>query len=117
MEEAEGPALETLVFQELRALNAYLDLEYSFHYWRTDAQLEVDFVLYGERGLLAFEIKRSDRIRKEDLKALQSFAADYPMAKCYLLYSGSRRLREGAVEILPLTEFFGKASALLENKP
>ena len=50
-EEIAGPALETLVLQQLRALNDYRGLGYSFHYWGTAAGDEVDFVLYGERGL------------------------------------------------------------------
>src|SRR5262245_45026086 len=36
-EEIGGPALETLVLQQLRALNDYLDLGYTLSYWRTAA--------------------------------------------------------------------------------
>ena len=50
-----APALETLVLQELRAANDYRACGYQIHYWRTRAHLEVDFVLYGPRGLLAIE--------------------------------------------------------------
>ncbi|MBI2501369.1 MAG: DUF4143 domain-containing protein, partial [Deltaproteobacteria bacterium] len=60
-EEAEGPALETLFLQELIALNDYLDLGYTINYWRTSNDLEVDFVLYGKRGIKAFEIKRTGK--------------------------------------------------------
>ena len=114
-EELDGAALETLVFQELRALNSYLDLEYSIHFWRTSTQEEVDFILYGERGLLAFEVKRSDRVRAGDLKALNMFVSDYPMARAYYLYGGTRRFKEGAVEVVPLTEFFAEAAKMLSE--
>ncbi len=103
-EEAEGPAFETLFFQELRALNANLDLGYKIFYWRTSRDLEVDFVLYGERGLKVFEVKRTTKIRGEMLKGLKAFLVDYPVAKAYFIYGGERRMREGKIEILPLQD-------------
>jgi predicted AAA+ superfamily ATPase len=101
-EEVGGVALETLVFQELRATNANLGLGYSLHYWRTVGGDEVDFVLYGERGLVAVEVKRSHRWNEKDLAPLESFRADYPMATCYFLYGGEREYTHGAVRILPV---------------
>jgi predicted AAA+ superfamily ATPase len=100
--EIEGAALETLVFQELRALNDTLGLGYGLHCWRTTTKLEVDFVLYGERGLRAFEVKRTSRVRDEDLRGMRAFLADYPMAKGWLVYGGSRRYREGPIEVIPV---------------
>jgi predicted AAA+ superfamily ATPase len=46
-EEIEGACLETLVYQELSALNECLGLSYTLSYWRTAAGAEVNFVLYG----------------------------------------------------------------------
>ncbi len=57
-EEIDGASLETLVFQELRAHIAARSLGYDLFFWRTVDGLEVDFVLYGEAGLVALEIKR-----------------------------------------------------------
>lgn len=57
-EEAEGPAMETLVLQNLIAVNEALDLGYQVYYWRTSNGTEVDFVLYGPRGFFAIEVKR-----------------------------------------------------------
>ncbi|KKQ05004.1 MAG: hypothetical protein US15_C0037G0001, partial [Candidatus Moranbacteria bacterium GW2011_GWF1_36_4] len=56
--EIDGPAIETLFLQEIRSLNDYLELNYEIFYWRSITGVEVDFVLYGAKGLLAFEIKR-----------------------------------------------------------
>ena len=56
-EEADGAALETLFLQSVRAINDYFELEYSINFWRTVAGDEVDFVLYGAKGIHAFEIK------------------------------------------------------------
>ena len=52
-EEIDGAALETLIFQEIRAVNDLLRLGYDLYYWRTANGQEVDFVLYGEKGLIA----------------------------------------------------------------
>ncbi|MFH1187389.1 MAG: ATP-binding protein [bacterium] len=103
-EEIEGHALETLFLQELKAINDYLDLGYEIYYWRTAGNLEVDFVLYGKRGIKAFEIKRTGKINSAMFKGLKAFSKDYPQAKTYFIYGGSRRLREGDIDILPINE-------------
>jgi predicted AAA+ superfamily ATPase len=100
--EIDGPALETFVLNELRAANSYFRLGYSLSTWRTEAGAEVDFVLYGERGLHAVEVKRSGTVRGDSLAGLRSFAEDYPQARRWLLYGGSKRLRVDDVECVPL---------------
>lgn len=40
--ELAGPDLETLVFQELRAVNDYLECGYHFYFWRTKNGLEAE---------------------------------------------------------------------------
>jgi len=103
-EEIAGPALETLVLQQLRALNDYRGLGYSFHYWGTAAGDEVDFVLYGERGLVAIEVKMTQRVRPDDLRGLRRFRDDYPQARAFLLYTGSRRRHDAGIDIVPAEE-------------
>ena len=103
-EQIHGPALETLFLQQARALNDYRDLGYRLHYWRTAAGDEVDFVLYGERGLRAFEVKMAPNVRPDDLRGLLRFRADFPQAKAHLLYLGNRRWHDRGVEVLPFTD-------------
>ena len=103
-EEIDGAALETLLLQEIRAWNDYLRLGYDLSYWRTATGLEVDFVLHGERGLRAFEVKRSSRLRSEDFKALEAFRESFPMARCTMVYGGTRAYQEGSVPVLPLED-------------
>lgn len=112
-EEIDGPAFETLLMQELRAHIAYADLGYDLHYWRTQTGLEVDFVLYGERGLHAFEVKRAARLRSGDYDGLRAFAADYPMATCTLAYGGTKRFTEGAIEVVPIDALLAELPARL----
>lgn len=87
-QEVGGVALETLVFQSLNAINDLLGFDYTLYYWRTVSGKEIDFILYGERGLLAFEVKISKNISKNDLKGLLAFKEEYPMEKAHILYGG-----------------------------
>jgi predicted AAA+ superfamily ATPase len=103
-EQIHGAALETLFLQQARALNDYGGLGYRLHYWRTAIGEEVDFVLYGERGLRAFEVKMAQNIRPDDLRGLLSFRTDFPQAKAYLLYLGNRRWHDRGVEVLPFAD-------------
>ena len=103
-EEIEGSALETLVFQELNSLNKNMNLDYQIYYWRTFNQTEVDFVLYGERGIKAFEVKRTAKVRLKELQGLKLFLKDYPMAKAFYLYGGNRYYQEGNIEIIPVQD-------------
>ena len=115
-EEVDGIALETLFLQELIALNSALDLGYKIFYWRTSNGKEVDFVLYGPKGLLSFEIKRTSRITSAMLGGLKSFLADYPMAKPYFVYMGYRRMYEDKIEIVPALEILKNVKALLSGE-
>lgn len=99
--EIEGVALETLFLQELRAMNDYEQLGYKIYFWRTSTGQEVDFILYGEKGFLAFEIKRSDNISPKDLRGLKAFSKDYPEAKLFLIYGGKWPRKEGNIHIIP----------------
>lgn len=103
-EEAEGSAFETLFLQELRAVNDSLRLGYGLYYWHTSNHAEVDFVLYGTQGFKVFEVKRASRVSDGMLKGLKAFQKDYPSAKLYLIYGGTRRYYEGHVTILPIQE-------------
>lgn len=111
-----GPSLETLVLQELIALNSYLGLDYEIFYWRTANGQEVDFVLYEPRGLIAIEVKKSHQIKSSELKSLQLFQDDYPEAKLYFLYSGSGIEFHGSqsnINCLPFEKFFSELEVML----
>ena len=113
--EIDGPALETLVFQELRAVNDYYDYGYQLFFWRTRSSLEVDFVLYGPRGLLAIEIKRSTQIQPKDTRALREFKKDYPPAKCYVFYGGPSALYMDDITVLPIEHALRNLHHILGN--
>lgn len=99
-----GVILESLFFQNLKAMNDYLDLGYKLYYYRTATGVEVDFIAYGEKGLVAFEIKSKRNISSADLYGLKSFQQDYPMAKGVMVYRGSQKRYIQGIEIWPIAE-------------
>ncbi len=115
-EEAEGVALESLFFHELKTINDALGLGYKIYYWKTSNKKEVDFVLYGDKGLYAFEVKRTSRVTKGMFSGLKSFIRDYPEAKTYFVYGGKRYMREGPIEIIPIESVLDKLPGILNGK-
>lgn len=108
-----GAALETLVLNELRALNQWKNWDYEIYYWRTHNQREVDFVLYGKRGLVAIEVKPTARVRSEDLEGLRLFGEDYPVAKRILVTGGKETRTEEGIEIIPAHVFLTQTERYL----
>lgn len=112
-EEIDGAALETLVYQDLRAAIAYRSLDLKLFTWRTAAGAEVDLIAYGSDGLLAIEVKRSGRIRPADLRGLRQFKGDYPDARCMLLFGGDRREHRDGIELLPVGQALADPTLVL----
>ena len=115
--ELDGPALETLTLQELRALNDYLGCEYEVYYWRTRTNLEIDFVLYGPRGLLAIEVKRSPQVQFKQTRALREFKKDYPPARCYVFYGGTVPQYIEDITVLPIEYALKNLDRILTGSP
>ncbi|MCH9625944.1 MAG: hypothetical protein S4CHLAM123_11290 [Chlamydiales bacterium] len=106
--EIEGCALEGLVLQHLQAWCAYTRGKYEVFYWRTKGGLEVDFIVYGEDGFWAIEVKNGTKISPKDLRGLKNFIEDYPECKPILLYRGNTPLQEDKVICLPCEDFLKK---------
>jgi predicted AAA+ superfamily ATPase len=109
--EIHGAALESLVAQHLRAWCDYSGGNHQLHYWQTRSKVEVDFVVYGESGLHAIEVKNSAQVRPEDLRGLKNFGEDFPESRRWLLYRGRERLLRDGILCVPCEEF------LLQLKP
>lgn len=106
-----GHALETLVAQHLRAWCDYSEKQGEVFFWRTQTGIEVDFVIYGEIGFYAIEVKSSQTVNSQDLRGLQEFQKDYPTAQCLLLYGGNEKFLRGNILCYPISDF------LLNLKP
>ncbi|MCK5147444.1 ATP-binding protein [bacterium] len=103
--EIDGAGLEGLVFQHLVAWNAYKSHPFEIFFWRSRGGVEVDFILYGEDGIYAIEVKNTDKIRPADLRGLREFKHDYPQCKTLLLYRGKERFLKNQILCLPCDKF------------
>ena len=113
-EEIGGLALEGLIFQQLKAWNNYSGKLFEIYFWRSRGGVEVDFVLYGEDGIFAIEVKNNNKIRPEDLRSLSEFRNDYSNSKTILLYNGSENLLIKDTICIPIEDFLKK---LIPGKP
>jgi uncharacterized protein len=103
--EIDGPGLEGLVAQHLRAWNDYQGSNHTLYYWRTRHGVEVDFIVYGTNGFWAIEVKNGQQVHSQDLRGLEAFCSDYPEATPLLLYRGKDRLKIRNILCLPIEEF------------
>lgn len=110
-----GTSLETLIYQELKAINEYFRFDYELYFWRTIDQQEVDFVLYGPNGLIAIEVKCSKTIHPSDLKSLRSFKEEFPVAKLFLFYGGKEPIFHDDLTVLPVSTVLPKLSEWLRG--
>ena len=76
--------------------------KFPISHWMTSNNTEVDFVLCGDKGIRAFEIKSTGKISSSMMRGLRAFQKNYPSAKMYFIYGGERRLRDGDIAIFPI---------------
>jgi len=114
-EEIGGIAFETLFLQNLRAIIDYFKLDLRIYFWRTTTGIEVDFVVYGEQGLFAFELKSRAHIERKDLVGLRAFKEDYPIATCYLINTGRYPEKHGDIVVLPIQQALMELPKILQR--
>jgi len=114
--EIDGQALETLVFQELRAAIGNLGLELNIYYWRTVDGAELDFVLYGNDGFSCIEVKKKKSLGGKDFSGLRSFMREYPEAKAYVFYGGNEIQHVDGIEIWPVEKALKSPDRILLKK-
>jgi predicted AAA+ superfamily ATPase len=108
-----GIALESLFFQNLRAINDYLNYDYKLFYFRTLSGVEVDFIAYGQRGIRAFEIKSKKNIFSSDVASLKIFLSDYPESKGFIIYGGDKKMYINNIEVWPIDDALKSLPELL----
>lgn len=114
--EIAGMGLETLFYQSLLALIEYHKLDLKIYFWRTTTGTEVDFVVYGRKKLLAFEIKHAKTITPKMLHGLKEFHKDYPIAELFLIYTGQETLHlSNQITALPIQKALEQLPKLLGN--
>ena len=103
--EIEGLALEGLVAQHLRSWVMAQAEPHTLSFWRTQTQLEVDFIVYGPKGFWAIEVKRSPNLGPNDVKGLAAFKEEYPEAQCIILTQTNRQDVFRGFPIIPVDQF------------
>jgi predicted AAA+ superfamily ATPase len=103
--EIDGAALETLVYQHLRAWIDSSGHPVQLSFWRTNAGMEVDFIVYGKDLFYAIGVKNTARVRPEDIRGLREFADEYPEAALLFIYRGEHVLKTGNVLAMPAKKF------------
>ncbi len=112
--DAYGRALEHLVFLELRAWLDYRRRDDPLTYWRSQSQLDVDFLV---DDAVAIEVKAKSRVSLRDCKGLLALAEEIPLRRKLVVCHEPRRRREdNGVEIVPVREFLSAlwADAIIE---
>lgn len=103
--EKEGPALEGLVAQHLKAWVDAQQEMHQLHYWKTSSKVEVDFIVTGPNCFFAIEVKNGAAIHPGDLRGLETFCEDYPEATPLFLYRGKQRIKERGILCIPIEEY------------
>ncbi len=102
--EAFGRALEHLIFLELRAYLDYRRLRQPITFWRSQSQLEVDFVIGDE---LAIEVKGTGRVAPRDARGLIALSDEVKLKHRLIVCNESTpRTLDNGIEIVPIDLFF-----------
>lgn len=101
-----GKALEHIVYSELRAYLSYHDSAAPLTYWRSQSQLEVDFVI-GDQ--IAIEVKASTAIHPRDERGIRALAEDIKLNRRIIVCRERLpRKTDSGIEVLPVEEFLNQ---------
>lgn len=91
----EGVHLETIVLNDLRTWASNDPDRPTLHYWRDDADREVDFVIERGDNVLGVEVKATTKPAPDDWKHLKYFVREYDdrCAGALLLHGGKETFR------------------------
>lgn len=98
-----GDALEHLVFLELKAYLDYTFANARLSYWRSETQLEVDFVIDDK---IAVEVKATEHVGATHLKGLKALGEDFPRMRKIVVSTEERPRMIDGIEIMNVSSFF-----------
>jgi predicted AAA+ superfamily ATPase len=101
-----GTAFEQLIYCELSAFRSYnFQNHIELYFWRTQSQLEVDFILVIDKKIFAIEVKSTTQPRAKEFNALQAFKDEFPEAKLLMITSTSQSYVHKDIEVLSVPNF------------
>lgn len=101
----EDAALQGLVGQHLRAWCDYTAGRHEMFHWMTRSGLSVDFVVQGDTGLFALDVRNTLAVKPEDLRGLRAFGKRHPESRRVLLHRGTEHGERDGVLCLPCEDF------------
>lgn len=102
-----GRAFEHFLILEIMRLASYQDLDYSFSFYGSSSQAEVDLIVETPRKeVFAVEIKSSASPESEALKGLKSFQEICPKAVLYCASLSPRKRTVRGITVLPWQDIF-----------
>ena len=97
-----GRAFEHFLFLEMFRAASYQALNYEFSYLQTKDNLEIDFVIDRPSMPLALvEVKSTNCVRDDHLKALKSLGQDLPASEAYCLSLDPVAKKIAGINVLP----------------
>jgi predicted AAA+ superfamily ATPase len=100
-----GVLLETYVLHELRASLNLSGSGGQLSHWRTPSGSEVDFIWSRANRSVGIEVKSGARWRPRDGAALKQLLDEKIVRRGFGVYLGEHRLRDGPLDVLPLSDF------------
>ncbi len=97
-----GTSFEHFIAMELKAYLSYQRLDYPMHYWRTESQFEVDF-LVGEE--CAIEVKATEKVTDKHLKGLRALREENVFKKYYIISQDPIAQTVDGIRCLPWKQF------------
>ncbi len=103
--EERGHLLETYVLHELRAWMNQSGIGGQLAYWRTPSGSEVDVIWSRATTAVGIEVKAAQRWRTGDGAGLKALGAERKLKRAFAVYLGAETLRDGPIEVLPVSAF------------
>lgn len=101
-----GKVFEQLIYCELAAFKSYnYSKRIEIFFWRTQTQLEVDFILTIENKVFAIETKSTQQPRSKDFSGLKAFKDEFPNAELIMVTPTTHSSENKGVNILNPEDF------------
>ncbi|MBF0297622.1 MAG: ATP-binding protein [Oligoflexia bacterium] len=102
-----GKALEHFIFCEIFAyIHLIKNNEDELFYWRTQTQLEVDFVVKFKQNIIGIEVKSSERVSERDFKSMNALSLEVSLKrKIFITMEKRKRQTDDNNEIFPVQTF------------
>lgn len=102
-----GKVLEHFIFLELRAYIDYNLLDAEIYYWRSQSQIEIDFIVkLRNKKLIAVEVKGSENVRDKHAKPFTLFEEDLKLERKIIVSNEKMARTTGDnVSVLPYLTF------------